>query len=91
MDDPILHSGGCEDFGLADRCNRESHGPGLQLERGDLGDLVRLGVRAKGKAFCPDGFRHSGDVPLEDVEVDQDVRRVNRGGDARRSGHSRAR
>ena len=45
--------------------------PAAQLQPADLGALVRLGVRAQAHAGLAGARGHPGDVPLEDVEIDE--------------------
>src|SRR5690606_5685026 len=59
-----------------------------ELQRRDLRDLVRLGVRAQPQPPLAHGRGHPLDVALEHVPVDQDVRGVDFFGNAVHGGSS---
>jgi hypothetical protein len=46
---------------------------------GDIGTLVRLGMRAQGEARSAHGIRHQVEVVLECVEIDDQCGRLDRG------------
>src|SRR5262249_51411048 len=70
-EEDVVEAGVREDLGLGDLGEREPAGAGRDLQAADEGRLVGLGVRAQLYARGARALLHRGDVPLDDVEVDQ--------------------
>ena len=64
---------------LVDLLAADAHRAARDLRLGDVGALVRLGVRTQREARSAHGVRHQVEVVLERVEVDDERRRLDGG------------
>ncbi len=63
-------------FGLAELCTRHADGTGGDLHSGDFCRLVTLHMRPPGHAVDAASLGNARDIRLEDVEIDEQRRRV---------------
>ncbi len=72
----VVEAGRGEGLGLRHFGHGQPARPGQKLQAGDVGALVRLGVRAQAHAGAARGRGHARDVALEHLEVHQDRGRL---------------
>ncbi len=89
-DEQVGEAGGREDLGLAKRADGQAAGPAFQLHPGEGDALVGLDVRPQSDAARVEGRLEPARVRLDDIEVDDEARRVEPIGESRR-GHGSVR
>ena len=75
-DEDVVDAAGGQRLGLAHRLHAQADGAGLQLQVGELGALVHLGVRAQAQAVAAGESAHALQVAVGGVQVDHQRRRV---------------
>ena len=78
-DEHVANAAGDHHLGLRHLLAAHPDGAERHLPRGNVGRLVRLGMRPQANAGTLGEVRHALEIALERVEIDQQRRRVDRG------------